>query len=278
MKSTSANEKSEKPPLKPLPKSLLLPALSLIAHANENRRPQCIVSDATAEAWFNALSTAYSEIPNPPDELMTGIITRSMIIDYAVLGFVAVHRRVSVVDLGSGFSTRFKRLGLNACSIDTWVHVDTPEVLQLRCSFEPMSGLELAVGRDLCNLDPASLFFWAKNTFVANLLFICEGVLNHLPKDKAEVLIQLLHKRYQGETIIGTVMTTRALNGLQSLQEALGTPFPAWGVQSHSELERWLKPARIQRCWQLGKIIGRLGLIRPESSKDASGLVFQAQL
>lgn len=261
-----------------LPSNLLLPTLSLVAHAAEHRRPQGIMSDPSAEAWFDVLVSTYSGIPNPAPELINGIITRSLIIDYAVLGFLATHRRVAITDLGCGFSTRRARLGLGQCQIESWAHVDLPSVLTVRCALGPMSGVELAIGRDLCDIEPAATRFSTRMQFTQNYLFICEGVFNHLPREKAHELIRALHETHPGATLIGTVITERALEGIQSLQDALGAPLAGWAIRSYSELIAWLKPAHIERCLLLGKVSSRLGLIRPEHGDEASGLVFQAKL
>jgi O-methyltransferase involved in polyketide biosynthesis len=275
----SSKETNDKPPSvlppefqKPLPPELRLPAVSLVAHAAEHRRPQGILSDPLADIWFGALSSVYTQIPCPEGELINGIITRSIIIDYAVLGFCTTHDRVVVSDLGCGLSTRFNRL--QPGSVETWIHVDLPEVVRARCAMGRMSHRELALQRDLCDLDANEPL----TSYKANNLFILEGVLNHLPKEGAAQVMDYLHEGYPDATVIGTVMTARGQEGLQTLTNALGTPFPAWTIESASHLESWLKPARIERTWLLGKISSRLGLIRPVQSDEASGLAFQARL
>lgn len=260
-------------PDKPLPPNLLLPAISLVAHSAEHRRPQGIMSDPVAASWMDGLSSVYYGIPNPEWELINGIITRSIIIDYAVMAFINSHRRVVVSDLGAGFSTRFWRL--RPC-IQMWIHIDLPDILQARCAMQRMGELEIALGRDLTNPDdyPLSL----SGEFTTNTLFLAEGVLNHLPQEKAHDLLQLLSRDYRGSTLLATVMTQHAMDGLTTLSDGLKRPLPVWAIQSISELDEWLKPAHRERTWLLGKVSNRLGLVRPKWGDDASGYVFQAKL
>jgi len=246
-----------------------------MAHAVEHRRPHGIMSDPTAASWLEALLNVYSEVPNPEPELINGLITRSIIIDYALLAFSRLHNRTSVVDLGCGFSTRFYRLGFGGYNIEAWIHVDLPEVLQARLTLGQMSQCELAVGRDLCNLEHQGIPLSPSFEFTLNHLFLLEGVLNHLPKDKAKSLLEHMRKVCRGGTVLGTVMTERCK---ETLSETYGTPLPLWGVNDTAELETWLKPARIDRIWLLGKVASRIGLIRPLLADEASGLVFLAQL
>jgi O-methyltransferase involved in polyketide biosynthesis len=281
MKSTSASTLPQPSPSpSTLPPELRLPALSLVAHAAEHRRPQGILSDPLADIWFGALSSAYTQIPCPEGELINGIITRSIIIDYAVLGFCNANDLVVVSDLGCGFSTRFNRLRFkDNGKVEAWAHVDLPEVLRARRSLRGMSRSETTWARNLCDLGDQPLTPWT-GPMVSNL-FLLEGVLNHVPKECAHMLMSRLivdYGRTNRGTVIGTVMTARGQEGLQTLTEALGTPFPGWTIESTSELESWLKPARIERVWLLGKISSRLGLIRPIQSDEASGFAFQAKL
>jgi O-methyltransferase involved in polyketide biosynthesis len=271
MKSTSATTPQSRSPSQ-LPPELRLPAVSLVAHATEHRRPQGIMSDPLADIWFGALSTVYTEIPNPPEELINGIITRSIIFDYAVLSFCNTYDRVVVSDLGCGLSTRFNRLQPR---VECWSHVDLPEVVRARCALGGMSKSEVVLGRDLCDLggdQPLRPYSGAHG------LFLLEGVLNHLPKEAAHNLIQYMWGKYVRSTVIGTVMTARGQEGLQTLTNELGTPFSGWAIDSYQELESWLKPARIERAWNLGKISSRLGVTRPTQSDEASGFAFQAKL
>jgi len=259
--------------LHPLPKSLLLPVLSLMAHAAEHRRPQGILRDFTAQAWFEALASVYSGIPNMEPELINGIITRSIIIDYILLDYINTNKPILVTDLGCGFSTRLYRL---KPMVAGWVNMDLAKVLRIRRSFQPLAEIENLIACDLSR-GFKHTEAWP-NPFNAELVFIAEGLLNHLERDEARDLTQSLCKIAPGQRLIGTVMTARAADGLQTLSEALGTPLPAWGVESYSELVKWLKPAHMERCSLLGKVSSRLGLVRPADSDEASGLVFEAKL
>jgi O-methyltransferase involved in polyketide biosynthesis len=230
------------------------------------------MSDQTAERWHSQFAQQYADVPLPDIELVNGIMVRSMVIDYALLDFCATHRRVSVMDLGCGFSTRKYRLGISS----SWAHIDLPEVLQTRLSLQHMGEGEMALGRDLSDLGDQPLGLL--ETGVVNYLFILEGVLNHLDRASAKILLRQLHERYRGNNVIGTVITQRGLQGAQSLAADLGLGTAMWAIEDADDLANALAPVKPYRVWLLGKIATRIGLIRPATPDEASGLVFMATL
>jgi O-methyltransferase involved in polyketide biosynthesis len=256
-----------------LPDYLRLPALTLAAHAYEHRRPGGIMSDHTAERWFQQLDQQYAVgwLERPHIELVNGIIVRSMVIDYAVLDFIATsQQRVVITDLGCGFSTREYRLNI----YDSWIHLDLETVLQARLALQPKGSEEVSVAEDLTDLDN-----WHSEPARAPVksLFILEGVLNHLARDHAKALLSLLRTRCRGGKVIGTVITENGLKGAQSLAADLGLSPAMWAVQDTDELLEFLDPIKV-KIWLLGKVASQLGLIRPATGDEASGLVFLATL
>jgi O-methyltransferase involved in polyketide biosynthesis len=262
--------------LKPsLPDALRLPAMTLAAHAYEHKRASGIMSDQTAERWFAQLSQQYENIPLPDVELTNGIIVRSMVIDYAMLDFCSTHISVVVSDLGCGFSTRFNRL--RPQSVEAWAHIDLPPVIRARSALGPMLRWETAFGRDLCDLGiDQPLTPWS-GPMVSNL-FILEGVLNHLAKEHAKALLRHLHETYPGGNVIGTVITDNGLKAAQSLAADLGLSEAMWAIEDPDELADALAPVKPYRIWLLGKVASRIGLIRPATGDEASGLVFMGTL
>jgi O-methyltransferase involved in polyketide biosynthesis len=250
-----------------LPDPLRLPALTLAAHAYEHNRISGLMSDRTASFWFSLLNQRYSDMPLPDLELINGIVTRSIVIDYAVQGFLS-HGNATVVDLGCGFSTRFNRLRPRV----NWHHLDLPEVIEHRKTMLELTPNERVIACDLTAVPPATI------PLDKSMLFICEGVLNHLSRDHALALLRLLHAAWPGESIIGTVITQNGLKGAQSLASDLGLSPAMWAVEDSDDLAEFLKPSEVQRVWLLGKVSSRLGLIRPQSSDSASGLAFLATL
>jgi O-methyltransferase involved in polyketide biosynthesis len=259
-----------------LPDHLRLPALTLAAHAYESKRTNGIVTDRTAERWFRQLLDQYEieSIPLPELELTNGIITRSIVIDFAILNFVSDRQALfEVIDLGCGFSTRKYRLAISSnCS---WIHVDLPDVLECRLDFQPLNRLERAVSQDLTDLRNWPIAAFPEH--MGKQCFILEGVLNHLAKEHAQALVGLLHARYPGSKVIGTVITENGLRGAQSLASDLGLGPAMWAIEDQDELPDvlGLKPDRV---WLLGKVASRIGLIRPMSGDEASGLAFMASL
>lgn len=259
-----------------LPDKFRLPTLTLAAHAYEHKRPSGIMSDQTAERWFHQINQQYSDVPLPEFELVNGIIARSMVIDYALLGVIATHQRVAVTDLGCGFSTREYRLNFFD---GWWIHVDLPDVLHVRLGMEPRQSSEISIAYDLSDVSNWPLGHDLPEPLaLTKRLFILEGLLNHLRREQAEALLSLLHQRYRGHKVIGTVITENGLKGAQSLSADLGLSEAMWAIKDQDELTEVLGGIKLERIWFLGKIASQIGLIRPGTGDEASGLVFLATL
>jgi O-methyltransferase involved in polyketide biosynthesis len=232
-----------------------------MAHACQFALKERILIDRTAHHWFNSLAGVYKHFPNPQRELVDGIITRSMIIDYAVLDFVIHDPPVTVIDLGCGFSTRLYRI---SPMVNLWVHIDLPEVLEVRTAFQPLEDRELLIPYDLTAAHPVP---FVPCDYIR--LFICEGVFNHLPRDKAKVLVKELCRMAPEASLIGTAMYETALERIKDNQEGLGTTFPMWGLSDAYDLEAFLEPAQLHSTRYLGKAT---------RDDEASGVVFMAKL
>lgn len=213
------------------------------------------MTDHTAFEWFEALAGVYKGLPSPALELIKGIVTRSMIIDYAVLDLLSGERPTAVIDLGCGFSTRYHRL---RPKVGMWAHIDLREVLEARVSFGPLRDHEIVLMRDFT--DEVTLI-------PAGQIYICEGVFNHLPREKAKALVETLCNSSLRGVLIGTAVYDSALERMKGNQEGLGTTFPIWGLSDLFNLDVFLKPARVQRTWLLGP-----------RDDEASGVVFLAKL
>jgi hypothetical protein len=74
------------------------------------------------------------------------------------------------------------------------------------------------------------------------------------------------------------VITENGLKGAQSLAAGLGLSEAMWAVEDPDELADVLAPVKPYRIWLLGKVASRIGLIRPATGDEASGLVFMATL
>jgi O-methyltransferase involved in polyketide biosynthesis len=257
-----------------LPEILRLPALTLAAHACEHLRVNGIFCDPVAADWYAQLTDQYRDLPVPDLELTNGIITRSVVIDYVFLGLMATTEDpFVVVDLGCGFSTRPYRMMPN---VDAWIHVDLPEVIAMRKSLRPPGRFEFFYSCDLTDDDYLSSTPEIKKGLGS--VFILEGVLNHLSKDAARALLRQLHARFYGGYVIGTVITQNGLKGAQSLAGNLKVDSAMWAIEDVDELREWLKPIKMGRVTFLGKVSSRIGLIRPTTGDEASGLVFMATL
>jgi O-methyltransferase involved in polyketide biosynthesis len=278
MRKTTEKGKTENKQLRsPLPSELRLPVISLMAHANEHRRPSGIMSDPVAFEWFESLSALYDGLPDIGPELIDGIIVRSMVIDYALLSLLAGRAWVHVTDLGCGFSTRGYRL---ACQIVKWTNVDLPLVVQARRTLGSHyhNLWERFVEVDLTDLTLPDFVIGQVEYTTNNCVFIAEGLLNHMSEHHAAALVRFLGRTYAGSWIIGTLMHQNALEPAQELSSKLGFGKAMWGFSDLTKVQDLLGIIKLTRIWLLGMAASQYGLERPKTLAQSSGIVFLAQL
>lgn len=196
----------DSPPLSGLPGTLLF---TLRARAEETARPDALLHDPLAAAWYDQLplsptmQAALAEAYSPVFQLSTAI--RARLYDEAAARFVAGRKRPLLVELGAGLSTRSARLNTAQAR---WVMVDLPEAIAARRlvdeereeqRFLPYS---VADGR------------WVKGVMEGetavvpqDILFIAEALLFFLAPADVQALFALLRQHFPGATIACDVLT-----------------------------------------------------------------------
>jgi O-methyltransferase involved in polyketide biosynthesis len=195
---------------------------TLRARAEEHARPDAILTDPLAAAWYArldpapdaraALAAAYSPI------FQVGTAVRARLYDRLTADFLASHPRGWVVELGAGLSTRYYRLGRPSTP---WIELDLPPAIELRRTFET----ETAVHRCLpCSmLNPA----WPARLpphVPQDLLLLAEGVLFFLDPAEIRALFALLGRHFPGATVALDYLTPRFSPKARALFASVDAP------------------------------------------------------
>lgn len=196
----------DSPPLSGLPGTLLF---TLRARAEETARPDALLHDPLAAAWYAQLplsptmQAALAEAYSPVFQLSTAI--RARLYDEAAARFVAGRKRPLLIELGAGLSTRFARLGAAQAH---WLELDLPEAIAARRlvdrehrghRFLPYSVTDERWVEQVKE----------RETAVApqDILFIAEALLFFLAPGDVQALFSLLRQHFPGATIACDVLT-----------------------------------------------------------------------
>jgi O-methyltransferase involved in polyketide biosynthesis len=207
-----------------VPRTLLI---TLRARAAETQRPDPLVSDPFAAAWYQQMPR-FEDLDrwyNPAAEL--AIVIRAHLMDLATRDFLAANPGGWVVELGAGLTTRRTRIGAGR-----WLLVDFPEVTQLLRQFDPPGEGHRIVTGDLTEYD------WIDAVPVKKpLLFLAEGVLPFLAPADVDELLRRLATRFPAARIVFDTIRPRHLVPMNEGFVPLGAPL-LWGA-SESDLRRY---------------------------------------
>jgi O-methyltransferase involved in polyketide biosynthesis len=246
--------------------SLCTAYLTLLARAREHRRTDSIFRDQVASEWELHLSQLDASLWGNRvaqecfgDLFCDGIVLRTVLFDYATLGFLAQHSGGLVFELGCGFSTRVYRL--NPGRVTAWFHVDLPEVMDVRDQLEhPFPAIpEVNIGGDLTEQNWLSF-----SRLSGDVLVILEGVISYLALGHAQSLLRFLKTSFPGSTVLATVPT-----------ELFGEH--QWCATSSAELEEKIH-CPIMRTWNMNIVARRLALAQIAEVPEVPGYLFEALL
>ena len=176
-----------------VPRTLLL---TTRARVDEHRRSDGLFRDPLVADWWQSFSwdTALDSLYTPLGQL--GWAVRAHLIDEIVQRHLAVHERAVVVELGSGLSTRYYRVGQPS---HYWIELDLPQTIAVRQQFDVESDRHRFLSVS------ALAFNWldeVPDCPPESLLIVAEGLLMYFDLDEVQALITRLKERFLGATFV----------------------------------------------------------------------------
>lgn len=205
--------------------------LTTRARVDEHHRPDGILPDPIGADWWRSLpwDSALDGLYNPFSQLCWAV--RARLIDDMVQQHLAAHPQAVVVELGSGLSTRYYRVGQSS---QGWLELDLPEVIALRRQFDresdhhrflPASALGLNWLDEVPDCPPKSL------------LVVAEGLLMYFEPHQVQSLITALKQRFLGATLVfdavGGVTRGKTARQLSALDAPL-----KWFIRNEHDLPK----------------------------------------
>ena len=180
-----------------VPRTMLM---TLRARADEQANPQPIIQDPLAVEWYQSL-TWDEEL----DKLYNSTSQKSLAIrayhyDNITLRHIANSSQPIIVELGSGLSTRYYRIGQQ---VDNWFDLDLPPVIELRNQLETETEKHQLIG---CSVMDFSWMDSIPKVEPENILFIAEGLLMYFDVSEVEQLIEQMRFRFPGASLAMDVL------------------------------------------------------------------------
>ncbi len=192
--------------------------LTLRARADEQPREDRILIDPLAAQWFSRIAWPAELDSWYSPQAQDALAFRAHDIDQMLIRFAQGRQISTITELGCGLSTRRSRL--TDIQAGAWVDVDLPEVIEFRIS--------QGMGADDHHQIPASVldFSWMDQLSgdPTQHLFIIEGLLYYLPKDKVDELFGELRRRFAGSVIIKDVLGANDYPELLKNTTSVGSP------------------------------------------------------
>ena len=205
-----------------VPETLLWP---LWNRASEARRPDGILRDPEAVRIADAIDYPYQRHFGPPAR---DTVMRSVRFDEQIRLYLRDHPHATVVALGEGLETQFKRVDNGRLR---WLAVDLPEAIELRRRFLP----DTARHRNLaCSaLDPA----WMDEVDASRgVVVTAQGLLMYFDEPAVKALIAHCAERFPGGWMlldtIPRAMSIHTVQGMQKTADYRPPPMP-WGLDAN---------------------------------------------
>ena len=215
-------------PLSGVPRTCLL---TTRARVDEHHRPDGLFRDPLVADWWQSFSWDAALDPLYRSLSQLGWAVRAHLIDEIVQRHLAVHERAVVVELGSGLSTRYYRVGQPSYH---WIELDLPETIAVRRQFDvesdrhrflPISALAFNWLDEVPDCPPESL------------LIVAEGLLMYFEPDEVQALITRLKERFLGATFVFDVVGGGTKGQTAQQLAALDAPLK-WFIRNERELPK----------------------------------------
>ncbi|HEX3206491.1 MAG TPA: class I SAM-dependent methyltransferase, partial [Propionibacteriaceae bacterium] len=182
------------PAFTPLEDSLFL---TLYARALDNRRPNPILGDATADQIVRTVDYDFGQL-RVETNLILSVALRAKKLDQIASDFLARHPDAVGLDLGVGLDTRFERLAPPA-TVD-WYDVDFPAVATARKDLVPEHPNVHVIGADVRDPD------WL-DTVPSDrpAIIVADGLMGFLSQDELVALWNRLISHFpSGEIVLNS--------------------------------------------------------------------------
>lgn len=244
--------------------------LTLRARAEEQNQTEPLLEDSWSAEWYQYLPEYkdYDEWYKPPFQLAT--VIRSRLIDDAVNAFIESHDNPLIVELGSGLSTRYYRIGEGR---STWIELDLEEAIVVRRKMDMETDNHWFINSNLADLD------WIEklpDLDPKNTLFIAEAMLMFTEPSAIDAFFNTLSEHFSGSSLIFDVVNPDYIETINEQFEALEAPM-LWGVYPDDLAKYNLNVLNTQ--YLLLEFAERWEAIGVESShrtKERSGYVVEA--
>ncbi|MFG2120867.1 class I SAM-dependent methyltransferase [Streptomyces sp. NPDC048710] len=217
---------------------------TLQARAMDNRQPEPVLGDATAEDLLRRIDYDFSRIRTATKDVR--IVTfRAKKLDEWTAEFLSAYPDAVVLHLACGLDSRAFRLGVPPGV--QWIDVDVPDVIELRS--------QLYRGRDGYRMIGASV---TTEEWLGSVpedrptLVIAEGLTPYLRESDGEALLRRITRHLQtGAVMFDAVLPwTLRFAKYSQLLRATGATF-GWGIGDPRTLEHSVPGLRFLEQWSL---------------------------
>jgi O-methyltransferase involved in polyketide biosynthesis len=213
--------------LDPVQETLVIP---LYGRAVESRKPDGVLRDDTAVRIVEAIDYDFAKFDGGPSLL--GTVLRAAILDTWTREFLADHPQSTVVELGTGLSSRYDRLGTGCCR---WFDLDLPEVIDLRRQFFTDTEHRRMIAASVLDLSWMDVVAQAPEPY----LFLADGVLAYLDENDAHRVLAAIAGRFPGSLLAFDTCGQKMIN-TQDRHDALSkmTARMRWACGTPRQLDQ----------------------------------------
>lgn len=219
--------------------TLLIP---LVSKAEESKKENPILSDPSAVDIINGIAYDWSKL-NIPNKTKISLCLRAKQLDNYVQEFIKANPAGTVVHLGCGLDSRFRRVDNGKVH---WYDLDFPEVIELRKKFFTETDRYHLISSSVTDLNWLDVL----SNQVGEFMFVAEGLLMYLPEAEVKKLVLTIKERFPGSRLacdVFSAFTVRKINKHPSIQKTNADIL--WGIDDVKEMESWQSGIQLLEEW-----------------------------
>lgn len=220
--------------------TLLLP---LWARAEASRMDSPVLRDDVAAHLVGRMDYDFSALRSGLGRFAAAYLTvRAREFDEIIRGYINVHPRATIVNVGAGLDTTFYRVDNGRLR---WYNLDLPEVISLRRALLPAMPNLREIPKSLLDEDFPDGIEKPED----GILFLAGGVLMYFDEGAVKTFLKRLSARYPGGEILFDAVAPGALGFCNRVLRRSGMRDAEmkWGFRGGRSMERWefgLQPLR----------------------------------
>ena len=205
---------------------------TLYARAKETKKQNAKIKDDIAVQIVENIDYDFSNA-DKDKAMSSGVIARTIVLDYMVEQYLRVHANTVVVNIACGLGTRCYRM---RSKYVRWYNIDLPQTMKIRKQFLTETGPVYQVSKSAMDDSYTNDIDYHGE----DVLVIIEGLTMYLNENEVLKMFSIIEKSFKKVTIMVETMSPFVVKHMKEKSIDQSNAKFLWGVKNGNELQKIL--------------------------------------